>query len=46
MKSKYYALILMTIGALTIPIVGDATFFIFSLIMGISLLLSKESWAD
>ena len=44
-KNKIYAVILMCIGALVIPWCdGDATFFLFSLMMGIPLFFAKENW--
>ena len=43
-KNKIYAVLLMLIGALTILIELDATFFLFSLMMGILLFVAKENW--
>lgn len=44
-KNKIYAVILMCGGALAIPWCdGDATFFLFSLMMGIPLFFAKENW--
>lgn len=40
-KNKIYAVILILIGALTIPIEWDATFFLFVLMMGLCLFFSK-----
>ncbi len=33
-KNKIYAVLIILIGALSVPIEWDATFFLFSLIMG------------
>lgn len=44
-KNKIFAVILMCIGTLVIPWCdGDATFFLFSLMMGIPLFFAKENW--
>ena len=43
-KNKIYAVLLILIGALTIPIEWDATFFLFSLMMGTLLFVAKENW--
>nr|DAQ19150.1 MAG TPA: hypothetical protein [Caudoviricetes sp.] len=42
-KNKIYSLILIGIGALSIPIEYDGTFFIFALMLGIPLFFSKEN---
>lgn len=44
MKNKVYSLILMLIGALSVLVDHDGTFFIFSLILGLLLFFSKENW--
>lgn len=44
LKNKIYSLILIGLGALSIPIEYDGTFFIFSLMLGISLFFSKQNW--
>lgn len=42
-KNKVYSLILIAIGALSILIEYDGTFFIFTLMLGIPLFFSKEN---
>lgn len=42
-KNKIYAIALMVIGALSIPIERDVTFFIFMLIFGLPLFLTKAN---
>lgn len=43
-KNKFYAIAIIILGALTIPIEWDATFFLFSLFLGLGLFFSKENW--
>lgn len=43
-KNKIYALILIILGALTVQIEWDATFFLFAMLVGIVLFCSKENW--
>lgn len=42
-KNKIYGIIFIVLGALTIPIEWDATFFLFALIVGILLFVSREN---
>lgn len=42
-KNKIYGIIFIVLGALTIPIEWDATFFLFALMVGISLFASREN---
>ena len=44
LKNKLYALLLIIIGALSIPIEYDGTFFILTLMLGLPLLFAKENW--
>jgi len=44
LKNKLYALLLVIIGALSILIEYDCTFFIFALILGLHLFFAKENW--
>ena len=44
LKNKIYSLILIGIGALSVLIENDGTFFIFSLMLGLPLFFSKENW--
>lgn len=44
LRNKLYSLILITVGALSILIEYDATFFVFTLMLGIPLFLAKENW--
>jgi hypothetical protein len=43
-RNKIYSLILIGIGALSVLIEYDGTFFIFSLIIGLPLFFAKENW--
>lgn len=43
-KNKLYAVAIILLGALTIPIEWDATFFLFALMVGLCLFFSKENW--
>lgn len=43
-KNKVVGLISIVLGALTIPIEWDATFFLFMLMLGISLFVERENW--
>ncbi len=42
-KNKVFGLIFIVLGALTIPIEWDATFFLFALMVGILLFVSREN---
>lgn len=42
-KNKIYGIIFIVLGALTIPIDWDATFFLFALMLGILLFISREN---
>lgn len=42
-KNKIYGIIFIILGALTIPIEWDATFFLFALMVGILLFVSSEN---
>lgn len=42
-KNKIYGSIFIILGALTIPIEWDATFFLFALMVGILLFVSREN---
>lgn len=43
-KNKIYGIIFIMIGALTVPIEWDATFFLFTLMLGIPLFVARENW--
>lgn len=43
-KNKVVGLISIVLGALTVPIEYDATFFLFMLMLGISLFVVRENW--
>ena len=45
-KNRLYGLGLIGIGVLTVLLSRDATFFLFTLILGGYLLISKENWID
>lgn len=42
-KNKIYGIIFIVLGALTIPIEWDATFFLFTLMLGVLLFVSREN---
>ena len=42
-KNKIYGIIFVVLGALTIPIEWDATFFLFTLMLGVLLFVSREN---
>ena len=44
LKNKLYALLLIIIGAVSIPIEYDGTFFILTLMLGLPLFFAKENW--
>lgn len=46
MKNKIMSIILMVIGVLSIFIEGDATFTIFSLMIGLPLFFAKKNWIN
>lgn len=43
-KNKIYGIIFIILGALTVPIEWDATFFLFTLMLGILLFISRENY--
>lgn len=44
-KNKIFAVILVLLGAFTMPINDwDGTFFLFTLMFGVYLFFSKENW--
>lgn len=43
-RNKIYSLILIGIGALSVLIEYDGTFFILSLMFGLLLFFSRENW--
>ena len=42
MKNKLYGVLLIIVGALTVPATGDGTFLLFALLLGVALIASKE----
>ena len=44
LKNKLHALLLVIIGALSILIEYDGTFFIFALMIELPLFFAKENW--
>ena len=44
LKNKLYAIAFIFLGALSVPIEWDATFFLFALMVGLMLFFSKENW--
>lgn len=43
LKNKVFALGLMLIGGLTIPVLGDCTAFVFTLFIGLPVFFAKEN---
>lgn len=43
-KNKIHAILIVLIGALSVPIEWDVTFFLFSLFMGVLLFFAKTNW--
>lgn len=43
-KNKIYGIGIIILGALSVPIEWDATFFLFALMIGLTLIFSKENW--
>lgn len=46
LKNKIIATALILLGYLLTKIEGDGTFFIFTLLIGISLFFEKKNWID
>lgn len=44
MKNKLYAVLFVMIGVVSMLMSLDATFFIFTLVVGVLLFFSKENW--
>lgn len=44
LKNKFYAIAIIFLGVLSVPIDWDATFFLFALMVGVILFFSKENW--
>lgn len=44
LKNKIYSFLFILLGALSILIEYDGTFFIFSLMFGLPLFFSKKNW--
>ena len=43
LKNKLYAIAIIFLGALSVPVEWDATFFLFALMAGLVLFFSKEN---
>ena len=43
-KNKIYSIIFILLGAMSIFIECDSTFFIFALILGLPLFFARENW--
>lgn len=44
LKNKLYGAAMIGLGVLSVPIEWDATFFLFALMMGLTLFFSKANW--
>lgn len=44
LKNKLYAIVIIFLGALLVLVEQDATFFLFSAMIGSALFLAKENW--
>ena len=43
LKNKVYSLGIMLVGGLTIPVLGDCTAFVFTLIIGLPLFFARKN---
>lgn len=43
LKNKFYATAVIFLGALSVPVTRDGTFFLFHLMLGLMLFFSKEN---
>ncbi|GHU53554.1 hypothetical protein AGMMS49975_11920 [Clostridia bacterium] len=43
-RTKLYAVMLILLGIASVFIEGDCTFFIFALLLGVTMLISKKNW--
>lgn len=46
LTNKKAAILLMLLGLISTRIDGDATFFVFTCILGVPLIFSKEDWIN
>ncbi len=44
LKNKIYSVLFILLGALSVLIEYDGTFFVFTLMVGIPMFFSKENW--
>jgi hypothetical protein len=44
LKNKIYSVLFILLGALSVLIEYDGTFFIFTLMIGLPLFFAKENW--
>ncbi len=44
LKNKLYAIVIIFLGALSVPIEWDITFFLFAALFGLTLFFAKENW--
>ncbi len=44
LKNKLYAITIIFLGALSVPIEWDITFFLFAALFGLTLFFAKENW--
>ncbi len=44
LKNKLYGVAMIGLGALSVPIEWDGTFFLFTLMAGCGLIFAKENW--
>lgn len=44
LKNKIYSVLFILLGALSILIEYDGTFFVFTLMIGLPLFFAKENW--
>ncbi len=44
LKNKFYAIVIIFLGALSVPIEWDVTFFLFAALIGLALFFAKENW--
>ncbi len=44
LKNKFYAIAIIFLGMLSVPIEWDVTFFLFAALIGLTLFFAKENW--
>ena len=45
-RNKRLGILLILLGALTVPVLWDLTFFFFTVVVGIGLILARRNWVN